>query len=411
MMVWESFGIALRSLRANKMRSFLTMLGIIIGVASVITMVAVGAGAQTQVADQIRSLGANVLMVVPGAARDGGVRRESGTRHTLTEGDSRAIGSQIPQVQAAAPSVRAAYQIVRGAKNWNTTVNGTTADYFVVRDWALAAGRHFSRSEDDGGGKVAVVGATVAKQLFGTDDPVGGQIRIASVPFEVVGVLAEKGPSGSGQNQDDIIFVPISTAKLRLMGGASEVNRESVAYILVKAVSDEAMRAATGQIEGLLRQRHRLESGADPDFQVTNPAAAMAAQRASTTTIAWLLAAIASVSLVVGGISIMNIMLVSVTERTREIGLRLAVGARRRDIRNQFLTEAVTLCILGGLIGLTLGTGAAWAVAKLAGWPIFLGTDAVAFAVLFAASIGIFFGYYPARKAARLEPVEALRSE
>ena len=411
MMVWESFGIALRSLRANKMRSFLTMLGIIIGVASVITMVAVGAGAQTQVADQIRSLGANVLMVVPGAARDGGVRRESGTRHTLTEGDSRAIGSQIPQVQAAAPSVRAAYQIVRGAKNWNTTVNGTTADYFVVRDWALAAGRHCSRGEEDGGGKVAVVGATVAKQLFGTEDAVGGQIRIASVPFEVVGVLAEKGPSGSGQNQDDIIFVPISTAKLRLMGGASEVNRESVAYILVKAVSDEAMRAATAQIEGLLRQRHRLESGADADFQVTNPAAAMAAQRASTTTIAWLLAAIASVSLVVGGISIMNIMLVSVTERTREIGLRLAVGARRRDIRNQFLTEAVTLCILGGLIGLALGTGAAWAVAKLAGWPIFLGTDAVAFAVLFAASIGIFFGYYPARKAARLEPVEALRSE
>jgi putative ABC transport system permease protein len=300
---------------------------------------------------------------------------------------------------------------VRGAKNWNTTVNGTTADYFVVRDWALSAGRHFSRGEEDGGGKVAVVGATVAKQLFGTEDVGGGQIRIASVPFEVVGVLAEKGPSGAGQNQDDIVFVPLSTAKLRLMGGASEVNRESVAYILVKAVSDEAVGAATAQIEGLLRQRHRLESGADADFQVNNPAAAMAAQRASTTTIAWLLAAIASVSLVVGGISIMNIMLVSVTERTREIGLRLAVGARRRDIRNQFLTEAVTLCVLGGLIGLALGTGAAWAVAKLAGWPIFLGTDAVAFAVLFAASIGIFFGYYPARKAARLEPVEALRSE
>jgi putative ABC transport system permease protein len=411
MMLIESFGIALRSLRANKMRSFLTMLGIIIGVASVITMVAVGAGAQTQVAEQIRSLGANVLMVVPGAARDGGVRRESGSRHTLTESDAAAIGSQLLQVQAAAPSIRGPHQIVRGGKNWNTTVNGTTADYFVVRDWPLASGRPFSRAEEQGAGKVALIGATVAKQLFDKDDPVGGEIRISSVPFEVVGVLSEKGPSGAGQNQDDIVFVPISTAKLRLMGSASEVNREAVAYILVKAVSDEAMRSAQGQIEALLRQRHRSGGDAESDFQVNNPAAAMAAQRASTTTIAWLLAAIASVSLVVGGISIMNIMLVSVTERTREIGLRLAVGARRRDIRNQFLTEAVTLCVLGGLIGLVVGTGAAWAVAKLAGWPIFLGTDAILFAVVFAASIGIFFGYYPARKAARLEPVEALRSE
>src|SRR5215216_138309 len=411
MMLVESFGIALRSLRANKMRSFLTMLGIIIGVASVITMVAVGAGAQTQVAEQIRSLGANVLMVVPGAAREGGVRKESGSRHTLTESDAAAIGSQLPQVQAAAPSIRGSHQIVRGGKNWNTTVNGTTADYFIIRDWALASGRQFSRGEEQGGGKVALIGATVARQLFDKADPVGGQIRISSVPFEVIGVLAEKGPSGAGQNQDDIIFIPISTAKLRLMGSASEVNREAVAYILVKAVSDEAMEGATAEIEALLRQRHRTGAKMDIDFQINNPAAEMAAQRASTTTVAWLLSAIASVSLIVGGISIMNIMLVSVTERTREIGLRLAVGARRRDIRNQFLTEAVTLCVLGGLIGLALGTAAAWAAATLAGWPIFLGTDAILFAILFAASIGIFFGYYPAHKAARLEPVEALRSE
>jgi hypothetical protein len=205
MMLIESFGIALRSLRANKMRSFLTMLGIIIGVASVITMVAVGAGAQTQVAEQIRSLGANVLMVVPGAARDGGVRRESGSRHTLTESDAPAIGSQLLQVQAAAPSIRGPHQIVRGGKNWNTTVNGTTADYFVVRDWPLASGRPFSRAEEQGAGKVALIGATVAKQLFDKDDPVGGEIRISSVPFEVVGVLSEKGPSGAGQNQDDIV--------------------------------------------------------------------------------------------------------------------------------------------------------------------------------------------------------------
>ena len=250
MMLLESFGIALRSLRANKMRSFLTMLGIIIGVASVITMMAVGAGAQTQVAQQIRSLGANVLMVIPGAAREGGVRKESGSRHTLTESDAAAIRSQLPQVQAAAPAIRAAHQIVRGPQNWNTTVNGTTADYFVVRDWALSAGRQFSRTEEQGAGKVALIGASVAKQLFDKDDPVGGEIRISSVPFEVVGVLAEKGPSGAGQNQDDVVFVPISTAKLRLMGSASEVNREAVAYILVKAVSDEAMRTVQGEIGG-----------------------------------------------------------------------------------------------------------------------------------------------------------------
>src|SRR3954468_9255629 len=411
MTLLESFRTALRALRVNLLRSFLTMLGIIVGVASVITMVAVGAGAQAQVAEQIRSLGANVLMVVPGTARQGATRLEAGTGHTLSEADARSIAMQIPQVQAAAPSIRGNAQLVHGNRNWNTVVNGTTADYFAIREWPLKAGRHFSTAEEDGGGKVVLIGATVAKQLFGGEDPVGKEIRIMSAPFQVVGVLAEKGPSGAGQNQDDIAFVPMLAAKLRLMGSASEVNRQAVAYILVKAVSDEAMPAAATQIEGLLRQRHRLATERENDFQVNNPAAAMAAQRASTKTIAWLLAAIASVSLIVGGISIMNIMLVSVTERTREIGLRLAVGARRRDIRNQFLTEAVTLCVLGGLIGLALGTAAAWAVARLAGWPIFLGTDAILFAVFFAASIGIFFGYYAARKAARLEPVEALRSE
>lgn len=411
MTLWESLIVAFDSLRVNMMRSILTMLGIIIGVASVITMVAVGAGAQTQVAEQIRSLGANVLMVVPGAAREGGVRKESGSRHTLTEGDAKAIASQVPQVQTAAPSIRGSFQIVRGSRNWNTNVNGTTADYFVIRDWPLSAGRHFSPGEESGAGKVALIGATVARELFGAEHPVAAQIRIASVPFDVVGVLAAKGPSGAGQDQDDIIFVPIATAKTRLMGGASEVNRDAVAYILVKARSDEVMEAASRQIEGLVRQRHRLGADQETDFQVNNPAAAMAAQRASTKTIAWLLASIASVSLLVGGISIMNIMLVSVTERTREIGVRLAVGARRRDIRNQFLTEATTLCVLGGLIGIALGTGASLAVARLAGWPIFLGADAVLFAVGFAAAIGIFFGYYPARKAARLDPVVALRAE
>jgi putative ABC transport system permease protein len=411
MMLWASIEIAWGALRANKLRSFLTMLGIIIGVASVIAMVAIGAGAETQIAEQIRSLGANVLMVEPGAVRDGGLRKESGSARTLTEGDAVAIGAEIPQVQAAAPSIRAGFQVVHEAKNWSTIVNGTTGDYFAIRDWPLSLGRAFSGAEEERSGKIAVLGAVVAKQLFGDENPVGGQIRIASVPFEVIGVLAEKGASGFGQNQDDIVFVPISTARLRLIGTSGEVTRDSVGYILIKTISDDSMAPATAEIGALLRQRHRLPPEAESDFQITNPAAAMAARRASTTTIAWLLAAIASVSLVVGGISIMNIMLVSVTERTREIGLRIAVGARRRDIRNQFLTEAVMLCAVGGLIGLLLGTAAASTAARLAGWPVFISLDLAIFAVAFAAGIGIFFGYYPARKAARLEPIEALRLE
>jgi putative ABC transport system permease protein len=411
MMLWESMGIAARSLRAKKMRSFLTMLGIVIGVASVITMTAIGAGAQTKVAEQIRSLGANVLMVLPGAARKDGISLESGTRHTLTEADARAIAAQVPVVRAVAPTVQASTQVVRGARNWNTVVSGTTSGYFLIREWGLRAGRYFSPGDEEGAGKVAVIGATVAKELFGTDDPVGGEIRVASVPFRVIGVLAEKGPSGSGRNQDDIIFVPIATAKMRIAGGANEVNRDAVAYILVKAASDEAMEGVKVRTEALLRQRHWRGYGGEADFRIVDPAAMMAAQRASTATIAWLLAAIASVSLVVGGISIMNIMLVSVSERTREIGLRLAIGARRRDISIQFLTEAVVLCVLGGVVGIALGGGVSWAVAYLAGWPVFLGADAMVLAVGFAAATGVFFGYYPAHKAARLEPVAALRSE
>jgi putative ABC transport system permease protein len=411
MMAWENFWIALVSLRANKMRSFLTMLGIIVGVASVIAMVAIGGGARAQVAEQIRTLGANVLMVEAGTARDGGMRKEIGSSHTLTESDASAIASEVRQVRAAAPSIRASFQVVREGKNWNTVVNGTSADYFMIRDWPLSAGRPFSRAEEESGGKVAVLGKAVAKQLFGAENPLGAQLRIANVPFEVIGVLGEKGLSGVGQNQDDIIFIPIATARLRLIGSAKDVNREAVSYILVKATSDDVMSAAASQIEALLRQRHRLLPVSESDFQVNSPAASMAAKRASTTTIAWLLAAIASVSLVVGGISIMNIMLVSVTERTREIGLRIAVGARRRDIRNQFLTEAVTLCAVGGLIGLLFGTAAACAIASIAGWPILIGTETALLACLFAAGIGVFFGYYPAHQAARLEPIEALRLE
>jgi putative ABC transport system permease protein len=410
-MLRENLAIALRSLRANKMRSFLTMLGVIIGVASVITMLAVGSGAKSKVAEQIRSLGTNVLLIEPGTVRDGGVRKEIGSRHTLSESDARAIANDIPHVQVAAPSIRGRSQIVRGSKNWNTIVNGTTTDYFIARDWSLSGGRYFSKREEKSAGKVALVGTTVAREIFGDEEPIGQQIRILNVPFDVIGVLAEKGSTGTGRDKDDIIFVPISTAKIRLIGGASEVDRDSVAYILVKVADQDKMAGATEAIKTLLQQRHGLGIDQDDDFKITTAAATMAAQQAAATTISWLLAAIASISLVVGGVSIMNIMLVSVTERTREVGLRLALGARRRDIRNQFLTEAVSLCVLGGLIGVSVGTVSAWAVAKLAGWPIYLGPEAVLSAVAFAAGVGMFFGYYPARKAAKLEPVVALRSE
>lgn len=411
MTLWENFRIALQSLSANKIRSFLTMLGIIMGVASVVTMVAIGSGAQLQVSEQIRSLGASVLMIEPGTLRDGSLITQSGSAHTLTESDARAVAAEIPEVQLAAPSIRASFQVVHETKNWNTVVNGTTAEYFAIRDWALTAGRTFSRTEEEGGGKVAIIGTIVARQLFGNETSVGSQIRIANVPFEVIGVLADKGASGFGQNQDDIIFVPISAARLRLLGNANEVNRESVHYILAKITSDNALDSTQAQIEALLRQRHRLTHGTESDFRVSSPAATMAARRASTTTIAWLLASIASVSLVVGGISIINIMLVSVSERTREIGLRVAVGARRRDIRNQFLTEAAVLCLVGGVIGLLLGIASACILATLAGWPALIDLDIAVFAMGFAAVIGIAFGYYPARNAATLDPIKALRSE
>jgi putative ABC transport system permease protein len=408
----ETIKIAFRSLRANKMRSMLTMLGIIIGVASVVTMIAVGSGAQKQVAEQIRSLGSNVLMVMPGTAQQGATKLESGSWQSLTESDARAIDAELPSVKEAAPSVRQVTQIVVGNQNWRTNVNGTTSSYFVIREWSLSSGRYFSGEEEASGAKVVIIGKTVAEQLFGEGAAVVGQsLRIANTPFEIIGLLSEKGPSGAGRDQDDIVFSPLLTARQRLIGGANQVNREAIAYILVKATSDEAMPQAESQISQLLRQRHRLREDEGDDFQVTNPAETMEAQTAATRTISWLLAAVASVSLVVGGISIMNIMLVSVTERTREIGLRMAVGAKRHHIRNQFFVEALTLCLLGGLIGLALGVAAAAMVASLAGWPIFLSPLAMLLALVFAAGVGVFFGYYPAKRAANMDPIRCLRSD
>jgi putative ABC transport system permease protein len=402
--------VALRALAVNKLRSALTMLGIIIGVAAVIVMIAVGAGAQARVEAQIRALGSNLLLILSGARTQGGVRLAVGSTYTLSEDDALAINREIHEALAA-PALRGGAQVVWGNVNWATQIYGTTPEYLEVRQWELQSGRIFEPSEMSGAGKVCVVGQTVVRQLFGSADPLGQVIRIKRVPFTVIGVLENKGQSMMGTDQDDLILVPIATARGRVLGSASLAKQRAVSTIWVKVADGYDTKAAEEQVRALLRQRHRLQAGAEDDFSLRNLAEIMAAQEASSRVLALLLAAVASVSLVVGGIGIMNIMLVSVTERTREIGLRMAVGARTRDILGQFLVEAVTLSLIGGLAGVLLGLGGALAVARIAGWQVQLSGEAVALAVAFAFVIGVFFGFYPARRAARLNPVEALRFE
>ena len=402
--------VALRAVAVNKLRSALTMLGIIIGVAAVIVMIAVGAGARARVEAQIQALGANLLLILSGARTQGGVRLSVGSNLTLSEDDAVAINRELGEALAA-PALRGGAQVIWGNANWSTQIYGTTLDYLEVRQWPLDAGRIFEPAEMSGAGKVCVVGQTVVRELFGGTDPIGQVIRIKRVPFTVIGVLGTKGQSMMGTDQDDIILVPLATARSRVLGSASLAKQRAVSTIWVKVADGYDTRAVEAQVRALLRQRHRLSPGADDDFSLRNLAEFMAAQEASSRVLALLLAAVASVSLVVGGIGIMNIMLVSVTERTREIGLRMAVGARTRDILGQFLVEAVTLSLIGGLAGVLLGVGGAFAVAKLAGWQVLLSGEAVALAVGFAFVIGVFFGFYPARRAARLNPVEALRFE
>ncbi len=406
----QLFRVALRALAINKLRSALTMLGIVIGVGAVIVMIAVGAGAQMRVEEQIRALGSNLLLVMPGATTAGGVRLGFGSSSTLTEDDVAAINREIPDALAA-PALRGSAQVIWGNANWSTQVFGITAEYLDVRQWPLAAGRAFEPAEAASAAKVCLIGSTVARQLFADADPVGETLRIKRVPFTVIGVLESKGQSLMGTDQDDVILMPISTARTRVIGSASAAKQRSIGTIWVKAADGVDAASVESQVRTLLRQRHRLQPGADDDFSMRNLAEVMAAQEASSRVLALLLAAVASVSLLVGGIGIMNIMLVSVTERTREIGLRMAVGARTRDILGQFLVEAVTLSLIGGLIGVALGIGAAMAIAAFAGWRIAISTEAIVLAVAFAFVIGVFFGFYPARKAARLNPVEALRFE
>jgi putative ABC transport system permease protein len=402
--------VALTALRTNKLRSVLTMLGIIIGVGAVIAMVGVGAGAQARVEDQIKSLGSNLVIVLSGNVMAGGARMGAGSQPTISEDDAYALQREIASIEASAPQLRGSGQVVFGNSNWSTSILGVTPEYFVARDWLPASGRTLEAADIDSGAKVVLLGQTVARNLFGESDPVGETIRVRRVPHVIVGVLERKGQSMVGQDQDDVVLIPISTARKRVLGG-QQVKSRSVQSITVKVHDGRDVAEAEQEMRDLLRQRHRLQPSQEDDFFLRNLSEVLAAQEASSRVLAMLLAAIASVSLVVGGIGIMNIMLVSVTERTREIGLRMAVGARGRDILLQFLVEAVTLALIGGLAGIVLGVGASFAVGHFAGWRTEMNAAAIVLAVTFAGVIGVFFGFYPARKAARLAPIDALRHE
>ena len=401
---------AVQSLRANVLRSVLTALGMIIGVGAVITMVAVGSGAQAGIESVIDSIGANMLQVTPSSGRQGGANQGAGSRPTLSWEDSNAIEREIPAALAVAPSVRGTAQIIFGSANWRTAVEGITQSYFRVRGWSISQGREFEEWEITGGDKLVVIGATIAEALFPGENPLGQVVRIDRVPFEVVGILTAKGQSSFGRDQDDVIFVPLKAAQQRLLG-LRLVRPDSVEVISIIARTPELVSVVEREIAEVLRDRHGIRPGADDDFRIRNISEIFEARAESSRVMALLLAAVASVSLLVGGIGIMNIMLVSVTERTREIGIRMAVGAGRRDVLMQFLIEALALSIVGGTIGILAGIAASRLTAGLAEWPLRLEGSAILLAFGFSAAIGIFFGYYPARKAARLDPIEALRYE
>jgi len=410
MTLLDFFLTSFASLRVNALRSILTTLGIIIGVSAVIVMVAIGAGAQRRVDETIRSLGANIIVILPGATTTGGVRLGTGSRPTLTEDDAAAIGRDLDLIRVSAPSVRGNVQVIVGNQNWYTTLQGVSADYFEARDWGLRTGRMFSEAEARSAAKVALVGETVAANLFPDEDPIGQTVRIDRVPIEIIGVLDAKGRTPIGADQDDIVFTPIATARNRLLGARYRGSNQ-VASITLAVHQQEQTAEAERQVRELLRQRHRLRDNVPDDFSIRNISELMSARQQSSRIMALLLAAVASISLIVGGIGIMNIMLVSVTERTREIGLRLAIGARRIDILIQFLIESVLLALVGGAIGVTLGLIAAFSVAYFAEWPVLIAPETVLIAFSFAAIVGVFFGFYPARTAARLDPIEALRHQ
>ena len=406
----DSIVAALVAIRSNVLRSVLTALGIIIGVAAVIVMISVGAGAQKQVDDVIKKLGSNLVIVVPGTTTSGGARGARGSRPTITEDDAIAIQNDIPSVKVSAPSVRGSGQIIFGNQNWSTVIRGVTPDYRKAREWEIAAGRWFDNEEVRSAAKVALIGETVSENLFGKDNPVGQIIRIKRVPFKVIGTLVGKGETPMGNDMDDAVFIPLTTAKKRTLGGR-RLSGRLVGVVFVKSNSADVVEDTIRDMTKLLRQRHKIRPGQPDDFFVRNLSSILEARANSSRVMNLLLAAVASISLIVGGIGIMNIMLVSVTERTREIGLRMAVGAKGRDILLQFLIEAVTLSLIGGIIGIIFGLGGSYLIAGIGNSPAIVQPFSIFLAFGFAAAVGIFFGFYPARKAARLDPIEALRYE
>jgi putative ABC transport system permease protein len=406
----DSLRVALTAIAANTLRSVLTTLGIIIGVASVIIMVAVGSGARSEIDKQIANLGSNMLVVFPGSAKTGGRSAGAGTSLPLAEPDVVAIRDKVPGVIAISGQLQGSAQVIRGGTNTVTRVWGVHADYLKARDWPLEEGREFTPLEARSGARVAHIGTTVVTNLFQGADPIGQTLRVRDVTFTVIGVLSAKGQNSFGSDQDDVIMLPISAARGRIVGRSSVIN-DQVGQITVKFDDETDLAEAQDEIERVLRQRRRIQPGSEDNFRVRNLAEFLRARTAAMTTMSLLLGATSAIALIVGGIGIMNIMLVSVTERTREIGLRMAVGARRRDVMLQFLTEATTLCMLGGLIGIAFGTVGAVMVGRLGGWPIVIAPSVVGLALGAAAATGIFFGFFPARRAASLNPIDALRTE
>jgi putative ABC transport system permease protein len=398
---------AFDALRLHKLRSSLTMLGVIIGVAAVIAMMAVGAGAREQVLAQIRSLGSNLLIVSPGNVTQAGVRLGAGASPTVSDEDALAIVSDISAVQVTAPFISGKHQVVASGINWATVINMIDLGYLEAREWALEQGRIFEPEELTSGAQVALLGQTTATKLFSDVDPIGQVLRVGRVPFQIIGLLTKKGQSAFGQDQDDVLLIPLVTGQR--LGSRNQVKSRSVGGIYVKVREGESLPDVQEEVTSLLRQRHRLQAFQDDDFSVSNLADLTKAKEQSVSTLSLLLAAVAGVSLVVGGIGIMNIMLVNVTERTREIGIRLAIGARGFDIMRQFLLEAVMLTIIGGTIGVLGGLGVSYAISQVADWPLLVEPSSVALAVLVSGMIGVFFGWYPAQRASRLAPVDALR--